>query len=359
MTPKSEMSFANGTIRFVKIERFVSQLRNKMSILALGDLHIQPSNLAEINVFLTQLEKHLSQSKYQLIIILGDTLHTHETLHTLCLNKMLEYVQLCEKYSSTYVLVGNHEYVNNAQFLSDLHPYLTWKKDHQIVDRLTKVELFHQDKKYNICMMPYLPDGRFREAVEVSGEKIENFDLFFGHQLFNKVKMGAIVAENVEDWDEKYPLMISGHIHDRQTPFPNLHYTGSSMQVSFGETQDCLLTEYRLETKEIIPINIYPPRKKTIHASLPLDHNVIQLLKPEQNLKFKLILSGHEEEFKTFKQGILYHQLLEQGIRIAYKQKFVQYLPVKAAQKVSFREELSKMIQHDAELVEISRKIFD
>lgn len=332
-----------------------------MSILALGDLHIQPNNLAEITIFLSQLEKHLAtrEKKYDLIVILGDTLHTHETLHTLCMNKMLEYLSLCERFAPTFVLVGNHEYINNAQFLSENHPYLTWKKEHQIVDRLTETILTSQGKEYRICLLPYVPDGRFHEAFQVSNRKIKDYDLIFGHQLFNRVKMGAIVAENVEDWLPEYPQMISGHIHDRQT-LDNLHYPGSAMQVSFGETQDCLLSEYLLETKVILPVNIHPPKKKSIHASLPIDEKVLSQLQPEENVKLKLILSGNEEEFKTFKKGYLFEQLLARGIKIAFKQKLTQqkFIPTRN-KNISFRETLHSLIAHDPDLLQISQKIFE
>ena len=53
-----------------------------LTILAIGDLHIQPNTLADINVFLSQLDKWLSKNPVDMIVILGDTLHTHETVYT-------------------------------------------------------------------------------------------------------------------------------------------------------------------------------------------------------------------------------------------------------------------------------------
>ena len=53
-----------------------------------------------------------------LIIIAGDLLHTHERLHTLALNKAYEMVYVMRLIARTYVLVGNHDYIQNQQFLT-------------------------------------------------------------------------------------------------------------------------------------------------------------------------------------------------------------------------------------------------
>ena len=160
-------------------------------ILAIGDLHIQPDNLADINVFLKQLEKYLKTVKLDLIINLGDTLHTHETVHTPCLNKMLEYIRLCEAYAPTYVMVGNHDLSNNQAYLNDAHPFVGWKKSHNIVDRVIQITV----KGKTITLLPYVPDGRFYEALSTIGDKWRTSACIFAHQLFDGAKMGAIIGE--------------------------------------------------------------------------------------------------------------------------------------------------------------------
>ena len=42
----------------------------------------------------------------------------------------------------------------------------------------------------------------------------------------------------IPQWMKDYPNIISGHIHDRQQPQPNIFYTGASLQTSFGDSSD-------------------------------------------------------------------------------------------------------------------------
>lgn len=289
-----------------------------LKILAIGDLHIQLDNLPEISVFLSQLEKYLISSPVDVIVILGDTLHSHETVYTVCINKMLDYVSLCEAYAPTYVLVGNHDYCGNYVFLEDAHPFVAWKNDHEIIDRVRVLDI----QGHKLVLSPYVPDGRFHEALATIGDQWQNATCIFAHQLFDGAKMGAIVADKVEKWDEKSPLLISGHIHDKQRPQENLVYTGSAMQVSFAERDDhtvLLVTISPDGMKNLTEINLHPPRKRTVYLDIA---KITEFKAPqEENLRLKLSISGDAEEFKTFKKTEGYQRLLDQNIKVVFKQK--------------------------------------
>jgi DNA repair exonuclease SbcCD nuclease subunit len=306
-------------------------------ILALGDLHIQPSNLASINVWLASLSSFLSSRKVDAIIIMGDTLHSHETVHTQCLNKMIEYIEICKKYAPVYTLVGNHEFINNQQFLTKNHP-LTLIEN--VIDTPKTIEV----KGHQITLCPYVPDGRFLEALSISQDpsrRWQNSRVIFGHQLLDGAKMGAIVAEKVEEWKPEYPLAIMGHIHDKQRPQPNLYYCGSSIQVSFAERDDHTAALIHLDTLEIEEINLYPPRRKTIYA----DVSEVKELKiePELNLQIRLSLKGDPEEFKTFKKSLLYTQLSKK-CKIVFKNTRLVKHPSFPSQ-TNFQDILFKMLE--------------
>jgi DNA repair exonuclease SbcCD nuclease subunit len=58
--------------------------------------------------------------------------------------------------------------------------------------------------------------------------------------------MGAIVSKDGDEWNEEFPQIISGHIHDNQTPQKNIYYTGSPLQHAFGDTDKrvvCIIDE--------------------------------------------------------------------------------------------------------------------
>ena len=92
-----------------------------VKILFIGDPHIQVNNIPEVEIFMERLINLATKREPDLIIIAGDLLHTHERLHTLALNKAYEMVNDMRLIAKTYVLVGNHDYIQNQQFLTQNH----------------------------------------------------------------------------------------------------------------------------------------------------------------------------------------------------------------------------------------------
>jgi hypothetical protein len=78
-------------------------------ILAVGDPHIQVSNIPEVNLFIERMINLATEKKPDLIVILGDVLHTHERLNSIALNKAYELIDNMRLIAKTYVLVGNHD----------------------------------------------------------------------------------------------------------------------------------------------------------------------------------------------------------------------------------------------------------
>ena len=80
-----------------------------LKIIAVGDPHFQCENIPDVELFIEKLEKLALDHNPDLIVILGDLLHTHERLHTIPLNKAYEFVDRMRQIAPTYVLVGNHD----------------------------------------------------------------------------------------------------------------------------------------------------------------------------------------------------------------------------------------------------------
>jgi DNA repair exonuclease SbcCD nuclease subunit len=80
-----------------------------LNIIAVGDPHFQTGNIPEVNMFIDRLENISKEIKPDLIVILGDLLHTHEKLHVTPYNKALEFVTRMRNITETVVLVGNHD----------------------------------------------------------------------------------------------------------------------------------------------------------------------------------------------------------------------------------------------------------
>lgn len=207
-----------------------------MKILCIGDPHLRIEDELQAKLLIKNVNEFLTNNKnIDLIVILGDILHNHEKIHSASLNLALKFFKMCKNYCPTYCLVGNHDATNNTIFLSDNHWMNICKewKNFVVVDKPTFINI----KGISLGLCPYVPDGRFVEAISSKGDlEWLNCNIIFAHQLFNGAKMGAIVAENVEEYLDEYPLCISGHIHSKQKIKSNLYYTGSSTYVGYGDT---------------------------------------------------------------------------------------------------------------------------
>lgn len=324
-----------------------------MKILCIGDQHFQPSNERETEVFLKELEKHLQNTKYDYIFSMGDLLHTHEKLHTLALNKAVEYINLLKSYAPTYIIVGNHDYTSNTTTLNGKHWLVVFKdwENVKIVDTFTMLE------NDTLLLSPYICEGKFIENIHKQGIDLLSGKIkcVFSHQTFNGVKMGAIVAEDTDDWKEEYPMMVSGHIHDTQWVSKNLYYTGSAMQHAFGEKDDKCLCSVTIDDKvSIDKVYLNLIKKKIIYMSIPeiQKYDVSNL---EENVVYKFTIDGSQEEFDAFRKTKKFKDLREKNIKINFKHKR-DYVQVKKdnlqkhREKKDYRQILEELIKREDDL---------
>jgi DNA repair exonuclease SbcCD nuclease subunit len=295
-----------------------------MKILTIGDTHFKPDNVIESYDFINKLEQYIikNNNNIEYIVVLGDILHTHEKIFTLALNVALDFFKMLVKYKENkiFVLVGNHDMTSNTNFLNDSHWMNTLKGWGSLTIVDTVIKEYYKNEKFILC--PYVPDGRLVEALETVKDW-KDAKIIFGHQLLNGVKMGAIVAEDVEEWLDNYPLLISGHIHDKQKIKSNLFYVGSSQQQAFGETEDKTISLINFETLDIEDIDLELSKKKIIYIESNEMEDKIKNLKIKPNEEIKIVVSGDYNFFKEFKKTEKFNKILqEKNIKkIVFKQK--------------------------------------
>jgi len=298
-----------------------------MKILCIGDIHITLENQQEIELLKNQLIDIITNQEKQIdfVVLLGDVLHTHERLHTLCLNKAINFIETLSSLKELYVLVGNHDYINNHQFLTNNHwlNCLKNKENIHIVDNTLAKEI--NDNLF--YFVPYVPNNRFKEALnKIQTTKFENATCIFAHQEFKNAKMGAIISTDGDDYEEFLPLVISGHIHHQQEVQKNIYYTGTPIQHAFGETEDCstaLLTISNDKTTNIKKIFSTIPKKKIIYTDIS-ELKSFEIPKNIEPNKLKLTLSGSYEEYKTIKKTDKFKLLSSAGVKIVYKQNKIE-----------------------------------
>lgn len=321
-----------------------------MKILAIGDTHFKPDNVIESYDFIKKLENYISNNieNIDIIVVLGDILHTHEKVFTQALNVALDFFKMLIKYKSknVFVLVGNHDMTSNTNFLNDSH----WMNSLKAWGTLTIIDKTFKHILNNnefIVLCPYVPDGRFIEALNTVKDWKEA-RIIFGHQSINGGKMGAIYVENVEEWDKKFPLLVSGHLHEKQWVNNNVYYVGSSQQHAFGEGEDKTIALINTKTLKVEEIDLELTTKKIIY----LDSNDLEEklpdIKVKANEQIKLVVSGDYNFFKEFKKTEqLKKKLLAKGIsKVVFKQKEIK---IKENTKLENKEGLdpSKPVSND------------
>lgn len=326
-----------------------------MRFLFIGDVHIKTDNSEEIDILITEINRICSENTYDYIIVGGDIMHYHERLFTQCLNKSLHFLNKLSKIAYTYVLVGNHDYINNSEFLTENH----WMNSMKNVENLKIVDKVIEEKDFILC--PYVYPGRFIEALEtldsLKDDKWINKKIIFAHQEFRGCKMGAIVSIDGDEWKSEYPFVVSGHIHDNQRVGNNIYYPGSPLQHAFGDSETRVLCDILLEDDEKCPIiediPLKVPKKRIMKTDIKKLKEISKTLDSDSDDKIKIKLDVSNEEFKLFKETKEYKELIDKGVKIQLSKKKEKLTDLSdiSSEDVHFTTILESIIDSDEPMV--------
>ena len=318
-----------------------------MNILLIGDPHFKIDNILESSEFVTKTIKYVEKNKENIkfIVILGDVLDTHEKIHVQPLCNAVNFITELSKLIFTFVLIGNHDRINNNVFLSDSHPFTGLK-------RTPNVRIIDTTLKYkNFIFVPYVPNGRFIEALEKVEFNPENKDIFiFAHQEFKGCKMGGIISEKGDVWSENYPTVFSGHIHDFQRPQNNIIYVGTPYQQNYHDNGEKGLFLVKIDGEEydFERINLDIIKKKIFNMDI---HKFVSF-EPPKNILSKIVLEGDPKIIRE----ILRREEIQNKIKnnnIVYRIKNNTYSEIKKLTnntRITFSDLITKIRKESDEL---------
>ena len=313
-----------------------------MRIITVGDPHFKIDNIQEVELFIEKMEELAIKSKPDIIIILGDLLHTFERLHTTPLNKAYEFIEKMRKITLTYVLVGNHDYIQNQQYLTQNH-WMNGMKEWDDVVIVDKVLSYRKDG-VSLFFCPYVPPGRFEEALNTfENDSWKEATIIFAHQEFFGCKMGAIISVEGDKWPLDYPYIISGHIHSKQTPQPNIYYTGSAMQHAFGESEKNIIAIIDIEDgiRTTTEVDLHLPRKKIVYMDMDKMDTFVPV---ESKDDVKITLSGSYDDFKAFKKTEKFKSLSQTRTKLVFKIKKTDKVEKEQTEECDFLRILNNLI---------------
>lgn len=278
-----------------------------MKIFIIGDPHFKSKNALETDEMCVKIYELVIQEKPDFIVVLGDVLDTHETIHVGPLCRATEFLHKLSKMSNhLIVLVGNHDRPNNSIFLTTDSPFnacKSWENTY-IVDKVFTKTI----KDKNFLFVPYVPTGRLAEALEtehINSDNINQYSIVFAHQEFKGCSMGTITSNEGDIWDSSWPLCISGHIHDFQELQPNLVYPGTPIQHSYGDSANkaIMILEDTSDTSDTSDtfgvwqrrrVNLGLPKKLTVQLTT---EELVDYVLPENSF-VKLIVKGESDKVK-------------------------------------------------------------
>lgn len=262
--------------------------------LLIGDPHFKPTNCLETSQLYVETEKLLKREQYDLVVVLGDVLDTFDRIHLPTFKRCEKYLEMINSHTRLAVLIGNHDRVNNGEFLSDVHAFGSlehWKSPRGEPAIIAGNVKLLNISGMNFIFAPYVPPNRFLEALN----SLENLDFsniraVFSHQEYRGAKMGAIVSQIEEGWPEDYPLNFSGHIHDYDELQRNLIYVGTPFQHGFTDSSNrgVLKVVFSKENYSFERISLGIWRKVTKNFSVKQFKKFV----PKENKIYNINLSG-------------------------------------------------------------------
>jgi DNA repair exonuclease SbcCD nuclease subunit len=275
-----------------------------MKIFVIGDPHFKSKNALETTEMSNKIYQHIHELNPDFIVVLGDVLDTHETIHVGPLCRATDFLfRLSSMSKHLYIIIGNHDRVSNAVFLTPESPFNACKlwKNTTVVDKVVISK--HEDKEF--LFVPYVPTGRLMEALNtenVTEENISKYSIVFAHQEFKGCSMNMITSNSGDEWKPEFPLCISGHIHDFQELHHNMIYPGTPLQHAFGDSPNkaVMLLEDSGDKSgasslwKYTRIKLGLPKKLIVYITA---EELVDYIIPENSF-VKLVVTGESDKMK-------------------------------------------------------------
>jgi DNA repair exonuclease SbcCD nuclease subunit len=290
------------------------------TILAIGDLHIQVPSLRRCEVMFDKVLEFIKahDNEIDMICLLGDTLHKFANIREEALTAAIHFFKRLQQCKDVVVICGNHDLPSHSTFLEvDAHPFAAvkyWTSEPHSITIVDQPRLItHND--HLIGFVPYVENGRFLEALSyIPGW--EKAHCIFGHQDMYNCVYGGQKSTSGDKWNDTYPPLILGHIHDNQKLGTNIYYPGTPMQVTFDEDPNKFLAMITLDNSFKYELHsIRTPIFYTCHIKFnEIDKFSIPDLPLHSEIKIKI--EGTVAELKTIFKLTKIKKWITDGVKI-------------------------------------------
>jgi DNA repair exonuclease SbcCD nuclease subunit len=338
-----------------------------LKFLTVGDPHFKFNNELETNLMEIQVKDIILREKVDIGVVMGDILDKHEKVDMNTYDRAIKFLHTLSEVSPyLYILIGNHDRANNNVFMTTQHVFNSLKKwgpTIKVIDTTTTVE--HGGATF--IFVPYVPTGRFIEALEIGGHKspYSGVSCIFAHQEFKGAKMNAITSNVGDEYDPAAPMCISGHIHDYDQLQANLLYVGTPIQHGFADTLDKSLSLFTFDgveassesDSEIVNRKMIVIDHRRLQLDIPRKMNFIlsaeKLLefKMPSNTRVKIKVTGDATTISRVIKTQHVQDLIALGVKIKECPDLVVVKPTSEVKlKVGFQTRIKDLIKGTPEL---------
>ncbi|HSA76259.1 MAG TPA: metallophosphoesterase [Nitrosarchaeum sp.] len=287
----------------------------------IGDLHIKLSNIKQSQELLKKCYDTIKESKVTFVVILGDILDSNEKVNVQAHGVIEEFVRkLNVNKIHTFMIIGNHDYINNSQFHTESHiftPFKGWKNV-TVVDSTTHLSV----NNHSIIFTPYVQPGRFIESLNTLtsvNEMWENASCIFAHQEV------TYSTQDPDIWTEENPPIVSGHRHKSHKVGKNVYYPGSPISHSISDEDDKFIWTISFdkidEENEGYPYFFIEKHNTNMRKKICKEFSNIDSLnqlnfEDYDSCDLTVKVCATPDEFKAFKKGEVYAAAAEKDVAI-------------------------------------------
>lgn len=211
-----------------------------LNVLVFSDLHFMSKKSADDELFIKNFLKIINDGKdvIDFAVCLGDILNDHEKIDMASLNRAITLFENIISIIPLYILIGNHDRKCNSEYLTKESPFYAlhhWNDDKMKGIKIIDNILLETIKNHKFIFVPYVPTGKFYNAILDAKIMLDNTTAIFAHQEFRGATASGHTSTSGDSWNFDDPLVISGHYHDLQNPADNIIYVGSIFQHRIDE----------------------------------------------------------------------------------------------------------------------------
>lgn len=318
-------------------------------LLAIGDIHCKANNVRDCRILEEKLNILLRKVRVNDVVLLGDFGDGHDRMNLHSWISIVRLSRLISRFAHLWIIIGNHDVTNNREFLTKDHFFAVFSRfgieNITIVDEPKILDLYWG----NILMVPYVPPGRFLEAIKTTDRSLESFKCIFAHQEFYGAQLGVKRSEVGDKYPIGGPPVFSGHIHGRGHPNnqKNITYLDTPMNNSFGESNTSTVSLFSIDSNtgalsEQI-INLGMPKRITIDIDVADFHG----LKLDDGNHYRINISGKKEQLSKLQKTDEY-KIIKEKAKVNLKPA-EEYVDRKQLSTKSFFEILNDQINKDTE----------